>query len=247
MPRRLARLQITEIPVPAKALLGYDYILKLSPRRRSISLEVDAGGITVRAPKGVDQRQLQAWLLQRRDWVLQKQRQLQVRSSQIVAPEYVEGGRFRWLGESYRLVLRSARRTAVDLQGDQLLVTCGSRAGGEAWLRRVLADWYRDRALALLTEKTHACARRLGVSVAAVTLRLTKTKWGHCTRAGKIQFNWLIVLAPEPVVDYLVVHEVCHRRYLDHSAAYWRLVESLCPDYRRHRQWLREWGHTLIL
>ena len=99
----------------------------------------------------------------------------------------------------------------------------------------------------MLADKTRNRAAELGVTVGDIRLRLTRSKWGHCTRSGIIQYNWLIALAPESVVDYLVIHEVCHRRHLNHSRAYWQLVESLCPDYLRRRQWLKDWGHTLVL
>lgn len=245
--RRSARLNITEIPVRARASLGYDYILKLSPRRRSISLEVEAGRIIVRAPRGVDRDQLQQWLLQRRGWVVEKQRQLRLRSQQAVAPQYADGGVFKWLGDELRLRLRPGQRSEVRLSGSELQVSCGPRAGGEAWLRRTVQNWYRQQALPLLADKTRNCAAELGVTVGDIRLRLTRSKWGHCTRSGIIQYNWLIALAPESVVDYLVIHEVCHRRHLNHSRAYWQLVESLCPDYLRRRQWLKDWGHTLVL
>ena len=78
-------------------------------------------------------------------------------------------------------------------------------------------------------------------------MRFTRSKWGHCTSEGVLQYNWHIVLAPEPVVDYLVAHEVCHLRHLNHSAHFWALVASVCPDYQAQRDWLKANGRCLTL
>jgi predicted metal-dependent hydrolase len=95
--------------------------------------------------------------------------------------------------------------------------------------------------------KTRYYARELGLEhkLGKVTYRKTRTKWGHCDESGDIQFNWLLMLAPKPVLDYLIAHETSHLRYLNHSARFWRTVESLCPRYKEHRDWLTNNGHRL--
>lgn len=80
-----------------------------------------------------------------------------------------------------------------------------------------------------------------------ITIRDQKTRWGSCSAKGTLSFNWRLMLAPPAVLDYVVVHELCHLTHMDHSKAFWALVESVCPDYRAHRKWLKEHGHELIL
>ena len=79
-----------------------------------------------------------------------------------------------------------------------------------------------------------------------LTIRHQKTLWGSCTPKGNLNFNCLLMLAPEEVRDYVVVHELCHLKHMDHSRAFWRAVEKALPDYRVHRKWLKENGHTLL-
>ena len=87
----------------------------------------------------------------------------------------------------------------------------------------------------------------VGLLISLVSFRKTKTKWGHCSTRGIIQFNWLIMMAPNEVIDYLVAHEVSHLVHMNHSTDYWRVVSSLCPNYKIHRDWLRENEHRFRL
>ncbi|MCM1268886.1 MAG: M48 family metallopeptidase [Bacteroidales bacterium] len=80
-----------------------------------------------------------------------------------------------------------------------------------------------------------------------ITIRDQKTRWGSCSAKGTLSFNWRLMLAPPAVLDYVVVHELCHLTHMDHSKAFWTLVESVCPDYRIHRKWLKEHGQELTL
>lgn len=89
-------------------------------------------------------------------------------------------------------------------------------------------------------------ARRLGVSYGSVTIRHQRTRWGSCTGAGNLNFNCLLMLAPEPVRDYVVVHELCHRLEMNHSARFWAHVAGAMPDYCLHRKWLKANGPSLV-
>ena len=80
-----------------------------------------------------------------------------------------------------------------------------------------------------------------------ITIRDQKTRWGSCSAKGTLSFNWRLMLAPPAVLDYVVVHELCHLTHMDHSPAFWQAVAAVCPDYRIHRKWLKEHGHELVL
>lgn len=86
-----------------------------------------------------------------------------------------------------------------------------------------------------------------GGSFNRITIRDQKTRWGSCSARGTLSFNWRLMLAPPAVLDYVVVHELCHLTHMDHSKAFWASVEHVCPDYRIHRKWLKEHGQELVL
>lgn len=86
-----------------------------------------------------------------------------------------------------------------------------------------------------------------GGTYSHITVRDQKTRWGSCSAKGTLSFNWRLMLAPPAVLDYVVVHELCHLTHMNHSAAFWQAVESVYPDYRSARKWLKEHGNELIL
>lgn len=86
-----------------------------------------------------------------------------------------------------------------------------------------------------------------GGSYNRITIRDQKTRWGSCSAKGTLSFNWRLMLAPPAIPDYVIVHELCHLTYMNHSAAFWQKVESVYPDYRTARKWLKDHGHELIL
>lgn len=99
-----------------------------------------------------------------------------------------------------------------------------------------------SEARAVIPEKVRYFARILGVSYGRITIRNQKTRWGSCSAKGNLNFNYLLLLMPEEILDYVVVHELCHRLELNHSPAFWRLVEKVLPDYRQRCLWLKKEG-----
>lgn len=89
-------------------------------------------------------------------------------------------------------------------------------------------------------------AEKIGVDYGRITIRCQKTRWGSCSSSGNLSFNCLLMLVPESVRDYVIVHELCHRKEMNHSARFWREVAEVCPDYQASRAWLRKNGGALI-
>ena len=97
-----------------------------------------------------------------------------------------------------------------------------------------------------LTERTEYFAPRIGVTYGRISIRHQKTKWGSCSSKGNLNFNCLLMLAPEAVRDYVVVHELCHRKQMNHSDTFWAEVERVLPAYRDARKWLKTHGQELM-
>lgn len=97
-----------------------------------------------------------------------------------------------------------------------------------------------------LPRRVERLALQVGVSVNRVTIRCQRTRWGSCSAKGNISLNCLLMLCPEVVRDYVVVHELCHRREMNHSPRFWAEVERVMPEYRRHRRWLKEEGCAIM-
>ena len=103
----------------------------------------------------------------------------------------------------------------------------------------------RERARSVLAQRTAYFARQIGVTYGRITVRDQKTRWGSCSQTGNLNFNFRLILAPPEVLDYVVVHELCHRRQMNHSAQFWQEVAQVLPDYRKRKAWLTETGWRL--
>lgn len=104
---------------------------------------------------------------------------------------------------------------------------------------------YRSLAKQVFARKAAWYASQMQVSYGTVTIREQKTRWGSCSSRGNLNFNWRLILAPEPVLDYVVIHELAHRKEMNHSARFWEILEEMMPDYRQYRRWLKQYGDCL--
>lgn len=240
-------MPISFLKKPA-TVLPFDYELVRSARRRSISIEIAKAHVVVRAPYFVAKSDIEKFVREKAHWAQQKLIQQEQQLSALPTYTFANGGRLPYLGMGLTLVVQTLPKADVVRYGEKLLVILSSRSRlpEEQQVKRLVCEWYQQQALTLLQEKTNAAALRLGVKHSGVTIKATRSKWGHCTAQGAIQYNWQILLAPESVVDYLVAHEVSHLLHHNHSPAFWAVVASLCPDYKSRRAWLKNHGMKLM-
>ncbi|HLL28659.1 MAG TPA: SprT family zinc-dependent metalloprotease [Xanthobacteraceae bacterium] len=148
-------------------------------------------------------------------------------------------------GAPHRIVHRANARgtawTEAGADGTPLLCV----AGGSAHIGRRVRDFLKREAQRDLVAASRRYAATLGVSIRAVSLRDTASRWGSCSQSGSLSFSWRLVLAPPFVLDYLAAHEVAHRIELNHSKRFWRTVEKIFPEWRRAEAWLRAHGASL--
>lgn len=235
-------LQTSTAPLP------FTFTLVRSARRRSIAIQIANAQVVVRAPHAVAKADIDAFVREKSRWVQQKLRQQERQLAALPEYTFAHGSQIPFLGEPLELVVHTQPKADVVRYGTKLLVILSSRSRqpAEQQAKRLVSAWLEAQALRILTAKTDAAVARLGVRYRGLTLKATRSKWGHCTAQGAIQYNWQIMLAPEPIVDYLVAHEVSHLLHHNHSAAFWAQVASLCPDYAHRRAWLKAQGMHLM-
>ncbi len=214
-------------------------------RRKTASIKVIDGLVQAIVPDQLSDARVEALIQKRTPWIRRKLRE----QSQAVNPkpkEYVSGESFTYLGRNYRLKVLRGNDHAVKLKGGYLEVGLSKRSK-EGDIRNALVGWYEEHALGRLTEKTIRYAEIIGVSPISISVRDYKSRWGSCSSKGEITYNWRIIAAPHHIVDYVVVHELCHLKHSNHSLAYWRSVKREVPDYEVSRQWLKDQSSTLVI
>lgn len=215
-----------------------DYRVRRSDRARRVRVHVDpARGVEVVLPRRAAEREAAAAIRELRPWIERRMAELARTRAAVAA----RGASVPYLGAALALAPESGR-TRVHRRGDLLLVP-----GGTADHRPALERWYRRQARAEIAPRLDAATAAAGTSYAGLTIRGQRTRWASCSAAGAMSFNWRLLLAPEPVLDYVVWHEVCHLEVMDHSPRFWALLAGRCPDYRVHAGWLRRNGATLVL
>lgn len=236
------------IPINAAEDLGFDYVIRLSSRK-SASIEIRATEVRVSAPHRATQRELKRWVSEKAPWIRSKLTEQQSRLEQIPKRLFEQDAQWPFMGGTITLSLEKGHKASAVLSDTSLLITHSSRSqkSPQEQTKTLLKNWYQEQAMEILSRKAHGIGEQLQTQVRSIKLRRTKSKWGHCTIQGDLQFNWLIMQAPETVIDYLVIHECCHLIHHNHSRQYWQLVESIYPDYRTAKRWLSDHGHQLVL
>lgn len=209
--------------------------LRVSPRARHAKLQIKPyGGLEVVIPPRFPRAQIPALVDRHASWARrQLDRQARLRDA-VRLPQRLE---LAYDNSSTPVVYGSESLTWTDdlfaeLSPAPIVVASRDQAAQIGELR----DWIRRRARQLLPAKLREVSRRTGLEYARVSIRSQKTRWGSCSSRGHISLNDQLLFLPANTVEYLMVHELCHTRQLDHSHRFWRLVKTHCPDYRAHEK-----------
>lgn len=208
--------------------------LRRSARARRLSLRVSRldGRVTLTLPNGVRESEGRAFVSEREAWL--RKHLADVRPVQAIAP----GMMLPFLGVEYPVVPGPVRRPM--LQDGGIWVPDDS-----APLAPRLRAWLREEARAHLLAASSHYAAQVGRDFGRITLRDTRSRWGSCSSRGDLMYSWRLIMAPEPVLNYVAAHEVAHLVEMNHSPAFWAVVERIFPDWRAQRTWLRNHGTAL--
>lgn len=221
------------------------YAVRRNHRAKRVWIKVDDHeGLVLVLPRWGSEAFASQYLRRHQDWVL---RQLEQRDERVAnAPPPLGSSRtVVYRGRPLPLKFRNCACAApsVEWHRDHLLVQVPWNS--EQPLADLLTASFKDRARDIFQRRVQSLSELLGVKPKRISVRDQKTRWGACTGRGTITFNWRLVLAPPPVLDYVVVHELCHLRHPNHGPRFWEMVGTACPNYETHRIWLRENGSRL--
>ena len=220
-----------------------DYRL-VRARRRSIGMQIGLSGLTVRAPRWVTIREIDATLTERSAWILRSLAEWRARRRDVLPREWKTGAPILFRGRELALAVHPARTR--EIAADLLNLTVLHPAGED---ERQVADfvtrWLREETLRLLHPRVTEFAARITSTIPVVKLSNARSEWGSCNQKGVIRLNWRLVQLPPDLALYIVAHEVAHLVELNHSARFWSLVEGLFPGAAVARSALDDWTALL--
>jgi len=223
--------------------IRYSVVRKGSGRRVSIS--VGPEGVRVRAPKNFPESKIGEIVESRRDWIERNSRRF-ARKMRIMQEPGLYEDKVMFLGRFVPMATERARvREKVSFDGSSFTATV--REGrGKRDVERLYIKWLKREAESFIPSRVAVYGRGLGVSPSKISIRNQKSRWGSASASGNVTFNCNILKAPLEVVDYVVVHELCHLRVHNHSKSFWDLVGSAFPNYKACRKWLRDNGTGIM-
>ncbi|APU59302.1 M48 family metallopeptidase [Clostridium botulinum] len=219
----------------------FQYILK-TKKRKTISIKIGKEFIIeVTAPLGTNEYTIEQVLKKEEKWIIKKIKKLK---------EVENFNGYYYLGELYYLKIKEVKSLYFKLEVDsnKFMVYINSgilKEKREVIIKDNLEKFYKEQAVKVLKERTDYYSSILKVVPKNIVIKNQKTLWGSCSSKGNINYNYKIVMAPLKILDYIVVHELCHLVHMNHSKDFWHLVESIIPDFKERRNWLKENGYKL--
>ncbi len=214
--------------------------------RKTMAIQIERDGrITLRAPFHTEKESLEAFLDRQRKWVLthylKQLERLRTSATQGIGANGFQSGDVLRLYD-WQITLKinripSGSRASIDYKENFLIINTPSLSPD--FLSQCIGTWYKKNGKAILIRRANFWAERMAVSYRNITLKEQKTRWGSCSALGNLNFNWKLLLMDPRLLDYVVVHELAHLREMNHSPAFWKIVETYIPDYKERRRALK--------
>ena len=219
--------------------MKFEVQIRRTNRRKTATVKIEQGVVQVVVPKTLSQQAIDDLIANKSNWIRQKL--ILQQSVPVSKPkQFVSGESFTYLGRNYRLKVLPGQVEPVKLKHGYLHVTVPpDQKSDQQLIRQRLRDWYLHRSIDKLEQKTSIYAEQMGVQPTQIKVKEYKSRWGSCNTRGEISYNWKIIMTPHRIVDYVVIHELCHLIHHNHSPEYWHQVRSIVPDYQEKRDWLK--------
>lgn len=213
-------------------------------KRKTLSIRIDpTGKVLVIAPKGLTQEGIKELLKSKSKWILGKLKEVEEIGYKDVKKKFVDGEFFMYLGKNYPLEIElneGIRKPEIEIFQDKIYVRISNN--DVDFLKNAMEKWYRQKCFIMINQRVGYFKEFVKKEPNNIRVKEQKKRWGSCTSKGDILFNWRCIMAPLDIIDYIVVHEMCHLIHMNHSNVFWDLVESILPDYKERRNWLKKYG-----
>lgn len=207
-------------------------------KRKTIEVAILSGGkVRVRAPEQMSEAAVRRFLKEKAPWISEQLERIKAEKERWIQTRFQDGNHFYYLGEALVLLSGKAQGEAVRQSANHLVIDRNIKSPRKR--QEQLEQWYRKRAKENIESRVRFYARRVGEMPNKVTVKTQKSRWGSCSSLGNLNFNWKLIMLPQEIIDYVVVHELCHLKEMNHSRNFWDQVGRVLPDYRKDKEWLK--------
>lgn len=202
--------------------------------------------VTVVSPNSVSNEFIHDLVVSKSKWILNKLNEFKNKESEKPSISLVDKDMIPFLGGYYELNVYKEKgilKCTLDFIDSKFIAKVPSDISDKnqyTELKKLLIDWYLTEGSKIIKERLSIYSKQLNLFPLSITLKDQKTSWGTCSSKGNIYINWRIILAPITIIDYVLVHELCHLKHMNHSREYWNLVSTIFPDYKEKRKYLKE-------
>ena len=229
--------------------IPYQIIKTGRVKTSEVIVDADTTTITVRTPLEKNKHEIQRIVLDKASWILQKQREFRKSTPQLIKPTFKENSTLPYLGKNYPLVIikkNQSENEELQFINGEFVATIKSSKNLKKMLNTLYESWLLDNAQIILREKVEKCSEKTGIPIERINIKNLRKRWGSLTKDKKtINLNVNLLKAPDDVLDYIILHELCHVKINDHSHHYWDLVRKYMPSYQEKIDWLN--ANTSIL
>lgn len=215
-------------------------------RKKTASIKIKNGITLVSVPKLTPESEIKSLLINKRNWI-EKQHSIHKQAAVLTFRNYVEGEFFNFRGKPRCLSFQTTQYTGSKIFNDQLLISPIANNFSSEHIKKLISKLFKESAEQYLKERTEYYAKKMALYPSNIQVKRYKSRWGSCSINGQVSYNWLIIIAPDPIIDYIVIHELCHLIEYNHSPSFWKLVEQFSPCYKKHRNWLQENRLLLVI
>src|SRR5919106_494295 len=216
-------------------------------RIKTSEVIVDADTVTVRTPYGKDNIEIQRIVLDKAKWILRKQKEYREIVPQITKPSFKENTSLPYLGKNYFVQInRKQAETCMEMIDGKFLVQVKASRISKNVFKELYENWLMEKAQNIFDDKIKNYSKKMGVKIKSVTIKNLKNRWGSLTKGSTINVNLNLIKAPEDIIDYIILHELCHLIIEGHSHHYWDLLHKFMPNYQDKVEWLKINGNNLL-
>lgn len=221
-------------------------------KRLRLQIESEKPELVLVIPRFALSLQIESFLRRQTPWIEKNWNKALKKAAKKPKRNYQDGDTYFYFGEplSLKLIPSLKWKPVTRVNGDQLEIALHKAttvSEGKKAIKKAVQEFYKQKAQEVIHDRLQFFNEHYGFKYNRVTFRNQKTRWGSCSSAKNLNFNWRLIMAPIEIIDYVVVHELCHLKYMNHSAAFWKLVSERMPAYKECKKWLKENNYLLSL